>query len=812
MPKKVSECTGCDGCPMQGLFPDNNFVPVKHGEGLRLVIAEAPGQEESLVGEPLVGGSGRWFDNIARKAGLNRKMLTLTNVLSCRPPNNVFPTSPDARSYISLEDGLKAVDHCYKSYLKPLLVGRPWRRIDLLGEKALRFVARKAGGILAWRGSPLPIEEIHETKLVAIPTLHPAYIMRDQSMIPVMIHDLKKSLVKPPEDYILYPSIEQVRAFKAKKFAFDIEMDPRDGYKTLTMVGLSAEPYKAICVPFRGSYKEELKRIFAEAQECIGHNSVQFDIPKLEERGVPVNPECVLWDTMLMQHLLQPDLSHKLEFVGTLFTNKGAWKAQKGENEELYNCRDTDVTMQIFGILKAMLKQQNLENLYHNVQVPLAKICKLMETTGFKIDPSQIKTVRARISKEMHDLEKDLPEHIRTHDVIKNKRAPAPKGTLSEKTGKPLKYISVPIAEPKVPWRSKLQVEKFLYEELGLPVQMNVKTQRVTTDKTAMEKLYRKTKNPSLRAIMRLRKLDELLTTFMKEDMTKVDAIHSRFNPHGTNSGRLSSAGPNLQNVPESARYVYVSHTPGWKIIDVDYSQIENRLTAYFAGDDERLSRFIKDPDFSEHKRAVEVFFGIPYADVIKDNDRSAPYGKAKSIVHGTNYGMGARKICNMYDMDFKEVKELIRKWKEANWKTVQWQDLCSKEAKSRGYLTTPFGRKRWFYTTSYHTEALSFLPQSTAADIIFRAMIALMYKRIGWPAEKVENIVGYMEALPEPARLLLQIHDSLIIESPPEKVDEVVGVLRRVMEQPFRELGGLTIPIGVQVGDSWGSVEKYEG
>ena len=810
MPSKVCDTKGCDGCPMRELFPQNTFVSPKLGDGLRLVIGEAPGKEEAMLGKPLVGGAGRWWDNMSRKAGLTRSSLTLTNVLSCRPPDNVFPTHPDARSYISLSKGLEAIDHCYKAHLKPLLVGRPWRRIDLLGEKALKDGAGKEGGIMKWRGTPLPIPDIHETKLVALPTLHPAYIMRDQSMIPVVIHDLKKSLVKPPEDYTLYPSIEDVRAFRAKKFAFDIEMNFHDGWKTITMVGLSAEGTKAICVPFRGTYVEELKRIFADAEECIGHNSVQFDLPRLANNGITVSANCVLWDTMLMQHLLQPDLPHSLEFVGTLFTNKGAWKAEKEQNEELYCCRDVDVTMQIFPILKAMLKQQNLEKLYHLTQVPLAKICKLMQDTGFKLDPTQITKARKVVQADMAKLEKDLPEHMRTHDVIKNKREPAPKGTLSEKTGKPIKFISVRIAESKIPWRSKKIVEKFLYEELELPVQLNLKTQRVTTDKIAMDKLYRKTKNPSLYAIMKLRKLDELLTTFMKEKLIDVDRMHPSFNVHGTASGRLSSSGPNLQNVPESARYIYVPSRPGMKIVDVDYSQIENRLTAHFANDEERLARFVNDPKFSEHKHAVNVFFGIPYDEVIKDNDKDAPYGKAKRIVHGTNYGMGARKICNMYDMDFKEVKKMIEAWKRENAKTTSWQELCTAQAKQRGYLTTPFGRRRWFYTMSYYTESLSFLPQSSAADVIFRAMIGLMYERIGWPLDKVNQVVEIAQPIPKSVNLLLQVHDSLIFECPEEDVDALIAVVRRVMEQPWRELGGMSIPIGVQVGDTWGGVEEY--
>ena len=143
---------------MRTLFPDSNFVPPKHGTGKRLVVAEAPGETESLQGEPLVGASGSWFDSCCRKAGLDRSTLTLVNILQCRPPENVFPTDSEARAYISSADADKAVKHCIRNHVLPLLKHVVWTRIDLLGEKALRWLAGKTDGIFYWRGSPVEID------------------------------------------------------------------------------------------------------------------------------------------------------------------------------------------------------------------------------------------------------------------------------------------------------------------------------------------------------------------------------------------------------------------------------------------------------------------------------------------------------------------------------------------------------------------------------------------------------------------------------------------------------------------------------
>lgn len=268
---------------MQRLFPNNTFVspqlPNPAKDLVRLVIAEAPGEEEALQGQPLVGGSGKVLNRLLHAAGIPRDGLTITNCIQCRPPDNVFPTDPDARKYISKEEANEAIRQCQSNHVVPLVNSRAWRRIDLLGDKPLRIVAGDSGGIFNRRGSPI---NVMGHRGMAI--LHPAYLMRDQVYLPVAANDLTKSLDQPPEYYTPFPSIEDVRAFKYKTFSFDIEC-PK--YKTMgdaapvEMVGLCGEPYKAMCVPLKGEYMAELRRIFSEAENIIGHNALQFDIPKL---------------------------------------------------------------------------------------------------------------------------------------------------------------------------------------------------------------------------------------------------------------------------------------------------------------------------------------------------------------------------------------------------------------------------------------------------------------------------------------------------------------------------------------------------
>lgn len=820
---------------MQELFPENTFVAPKLVPGTRCCVAEAPGELEAELGEPLVGASGNWLrgredpethkrsGGLYKAAGVSEAEVSRLNVIQCRPPKNVFPTDPDGRSYISREDAEASVAHCLQNHVLPVLKSRDFKRIDILGAKALEVLCEKKDGILRWRGSPLPVTVLGDTSPRAVPTLHPAFLARSQELLPAVIADLKKSLHLAPEHYDTHPSLDSVRQFNFTEFAFDIECIRSTG--EITMVGLCADSTKAVCVPAKGAYLSELKRIFGAASAVIGHNCLQFDLPRLQKVGITVGLGCTVWDTMLMQHLLQPDLPHGLDFLGSFFTNKPAWKHLSHDDEELYCCRDVDVTYQCFRQLRPMLAQEGLLELYHNVQVPLARICYLLHTTGFKLDPSRLVQVRKDLLEKLTLLEAGFPEILRTRQSPIRKRQLAPPGTLSEKTGKPLKYIMVDSSEEVSPWKSNDELQNYFYTLRGLPKQTHAKTNQPTVDKTALPKLLREANRPAytklqgpdvaqevircIRSLQEARVIASLLSTFTKEEFERVDRIHASFNVHGTASGRLSSSDPNLQNIPESARYIYVPSYADWRIFDIDFSSLENRLTAWFAQDFDRLDRLSK-PGFNEHKWTTSQFFGIPYEDVVKDNSKDAPYGKAKRIGHGSNYGMGPLKISRLFDLEFSEVKLLTEKWRQVSSKTVSWQQETAAKAKSDGYLVTPFGRKRWFYTDSAYTESLSFLPQSTGADIVFRCMIGLYYNRVGMSEEQVSRIIPIYRALPREVRMLVQVHDSLVGESPIDLLDETIDTLTLVMSQPWPELGGYSIPVEPKTGPSWGEGKPY--
>lgn len=819
----VTQTPGCAGCPLRRLHPNNIFVEPLIGAGLEVAIGDAPDKTAQAMGHPMVGPT---LSAMFRKAGIEKDDVTLLNVLQCRPPGDIFPTEKKAQAHLTSSEGQLAVATCVKNHVIPMLKSRPWTRVILLGDQPLAWVAAKWASADKWRGSVLAVPAIDPDRPLAISTLSPVQVQARQKFFPVVVNDLRKPMSWPEEHYNLFPSVNDVRNFTAKTFAFDIETSytvDEYGKREIYMVALSDKSGRALVVPFTAPYIPELQRIFREARHVVGHNCIQFDIPQLAFYDIDVNSNAAVLDTMLLQHLRFPDLPHDLEFVASQFLTKPAWKHEKA-TKELYAARDVDATWQIHTFLVDEVQSAGMLALYHNVQVPLARICRMMTETGIRIDSSRLAEVQKRIEGEIEELEGRLPEVLRSHFITVNKLDPAPEGYVDPITKRPRKKIKRVAQEKVTPWRLDRVKKNLLYVEWGLPPQLSPKTGKLTADKTALDKLHRRLMSPTgelynperagiVKILKEINRKDHFLASFVKEERKGTDRIHPQFNVHGTSSGRLSSSGGeagNFQNQPEAARYMYVPSYDDWVIIETDYSNIENRLTAFIAGDTYRLKRY-DDPKHNDYKLLASRAFGIPYDEVEKDNDRAAVYGKSKAIVLGTNYGLGALKTANLYDMDLQEVKTLMVAWKKEIAFTVDWQRRITTIAKKQGWLTTLFGRKRWFFTDGLYTQALSFLPQSTAADIIYRAMIGLLYDRIGMTLEQAQRVTPICIALPHPARIMLQIHDSLVIECPKSMQEEVIAIVKRVMSQPWPELNGYSIPIGIALSDtSWGEVEPY--
>jgi len=901
----IAKPSFCTSCPLNQ--HTSGYVPVRYaqeGSGRTLVVTEPPNSDDINTGTPASGAMGSIFNNTLAKAGLKRPQLNVINVIGCRPWSDIYPLDPKWH-FTSRVDAYAGVSYCVDHHLRPAIDKIQPTKIITMGDEALAAVTDRKG-VMVWRGSPLPVKWDH-SKLAVLPTLGPTALVKDWKMLSAVINDIRKPLVNPVENYNLYATPTDLAQFTSPIVSLDFEWD-RD--ENITIAGISSKFHEAMVGDWSGSNLTEFQRILENCTDLIGHNLITAECRYLER--LPWKLNCRMHDTMLKQHLCQPDMKHGLGFVASVFTNKMFWKGKGAEQEDetglvevkyqyktwdkpeglprelggykgckdeaeafrLYNARDTEGTFQINTHLDHLLKLHKLEDLYWNVSLPIAYICRDISSTGIKIDNKKLPEIRKELDNEIYELEKLLPDGLRPYYVPITKQIPAPAGTVKSKTrickgtkdtrhdpvtltfhqqGQDLQCPScgklhkcpklaevkrVKIDADKLirPWSSTPQVLKYVKEK-GLKVYVNRKKGREAADVNARAAWGRV--DPAFRIVDRIKLASTEYTTFAKEALEREERIYFRLNPTGTSEGRFSSSGqrdgidPNIQNQPKSIRKIYLPDQEDYCFIELDYASAENMLTAWLARDWNRLER-LRQPGYSEHLDLGMAMFNLPNLtksdkDVFTvswaegkqtfhvESTGEKLYGTAKVVNHGGNYGMGFHKLqeeleANGFFYSAAKCKEFIAVRKALNPETARWQDETMEQAARDGYLRNPFGRVRWFTSRSAGTQALAFLPASTLADIIIRAMIAHYPSR--FPKECMNLGLQVTGELEPGWRIAAQVHDSLLSCGPAEKALTQAHKSAMIMKQPWAELGGFSLDVEIKMGEpggSWGSLRKVE-
>ncbi|MDX8342108.1 DNA polymerase I [Rossellomorea sp. YZS02] len=408
------------------------------------------------------------------------------------------------------------------------------------------------------------------------------------------------------------------------------------------------------------------------------------------------------------------------------------------------------------------LEENELYDLYMKLELPLALILAEMEFTGVKVDQERLETMKEELAHRLEELEKNIHE---------------------------LAGDSFNINSPK-------QLGVILFEKLGLPVVKKTKT-GYSTSADVLEKLQ--SKHEIIDHILHYRQLGKLQSTYL-EGLLKVvhkdsSKIHTRFNQALTQTGRLSSTDPNLQNIPirleegRKIRQAFIPSEKGWVMFAADYSQIELRVLAHIAGDEKLVEAFRNDMDIHT-KTAMDVF------GVSKDEVTSNMRRHAKAVNFGIVYGISDYGLSQSLDITRKEAGEFIKKYLESFPGVKEYMDDIVQDAKQKGYVTTLLNRRRYLpEITSRNFNLRSFAErtamntpiQGSAADIIKKAMIDMAARL------KEENLQS---------RMLLQVHDELIFEAPEEEIETLKKIVPEVMENAME----LEVPLKVDYsyGQTW--------
>lgn len=417
------------------------------------------------------------------------------------------------------------------------------------------------------------------------------------------------------------------------------------------------------------------------------------------------------------------------------------------------------------GFLAGQMAGDNLLPVFNTLEMPLVTVLAAMEQRGIAVD-------HKAFSEFLDDVQSEL--EALTHRI-------------HELAGRTFNI------------RSSQQLADVLFETLQLPKAGKTKGGVASTSQEALEKLSGK--HPVIEALLEFRKLEKLRSTYLEPLPRLADSsgrIHTSFNQTATATGRLSSSNPNLQNIPVRGelgarmRACFVAG-PGYSIVSADYSQIELRVLAHLSGDPTLVEAFRNNEDI--HSRTAGLLFDVAAADVTPAMRRNA-----KTINFGLIYGMGAQKLAQDLGMSLKEAKTFIERYFERLAKLKSFYDSVEQEAKENGYVATMAGRRRFTpeilsennqLRSQAKRQAINTRIQGSAADIIKIAMLAVEHdaklKQLG-------------------ARQLLQVHDELLLEAPPDAARTVGERLAELMNAVRPGGEALSVPLVVEwgVGRSW--------
>lgn len=485
----------------------------------------------------------------------------------------------------------------------------------------------------------------------------------------------------------------------------------------------------------------------------------------------------IIFDTMIGEYLIDPSVTSydikelAAKYLGDSLQDEAELRG-KGRNkievidipkEKLapYLCQQVQVIYKILEPIKEKMDELQLMELYEEVELPLVEVLAAMEFRGIRVDKHMLEDLKIEFKKKVDNLTDEI------HGLA---------------------GVDFNINSPK-------QLGEVLFEELELPPIKKTKT-GYSTGAEVLEKLY--DKHDIIPKILEYRQITKLKSTYI-DGLLKIinpitGRIHSTFNQTVTSTGRISSTEPNLQNIPiklemgRQLRKVFIAKD-NHKFIDADYSQIELRVLAHISEDANLLESFELDQDI--HRRTASEIFEVPM-DEVTDSMRN----NAKAVNFGIIYGISDFGLAENLKISRYDAKKYIDSYLEKYSLVERYMQDAIKTAKEKGYVLTLLNRRR--YLPEIHSKnfnirsfgermAMNTPIQGTAADIIKMAMVQV-YKRL-----KDGNF---------DSKLILQVHDELIVECPEEELEKVSVILKESMEEAIE----LKVPLKVDLayGDTW--------
>lgn len=597
-----------------------------------------------------------------------------------------------------------------------------------------------------------------------------------------------------PHSYYLADTAEKQIALceqllREKSFAFDTETEGLDPL-TAALVGMSfaIREQEAWYVPVPANREEATDIVLRLAPalqhpeiEKVGQN-IKFDILALRKYGVRVKGP--LFDTMIVHYLLNPELRHGMDYLAETYLKyktvpiedligpKGKKQASMRtvpiEQIKEYAAEDADVTLRLKHYFAPLLKQEDVESLFFEMEMPLIYVLAEMEATGVKLDTEALKQSSEVLSQQLIALEQSIYE----------------------------------LAGQTFNINSTKQVGEILFDKLKLDEKAKkTKTGGYSTSEEVLEKI--RGKHPIVGKLLEYRGIKKLLSTYIDALPALIHPetgkIHTSFNQAVTATGRLSSTNPNLQNIPvrdelgREIRKAFIADDDDCIFFSADYSQIELRLMAHLSNDPHMVEAFCSGADI--HAATAAKIYGIPVEEVTSDMRR-----KAKTANFGIIYGISVFGLAERLGIPRAESKELIDGYFQTYPRVKEYMEESIRVAKEKGYVETLFKRKRFLPDINSHNavvrgyaerNAINAPIQGSAADIIKLAMI---------------HIHQQFEAEHLKSRMILQVHDELNFNVWKEEFDRVKEIVLDCMEHVLQ----LRVPLIADCGEGKNWLEAH--
>ena len=599
----------------------------------------------------------------------------------------------------------------------------------------------------------------------------------------------KNSAKTVQHDYKLVETEADIKAFvehlkSQKQFVFDTETTNVDVYSAdLVGVSFAIKAHEAWYLPMPAEReacqkKLELLRPLFEDETIlkIGQN-LKYDISMLAQYGINVKGK--MFDTMLAHYLLEPEQRHNMDYLAEVYLNYitipiedliGMGKQQKTMREvpinlvKEYAAEDADITLQLYEKLLPLLKENGVEKLFYEIEMPLVPVLSRMEANGVRIDTQNLQQISEEFGGEIQKIEEEI----------------------YALAGTPFN-----IASPK-------QLGEILFEKLKIDEKAKkTKTGQYATGEEVLQKLLHK--HPIIQKILDYRSFTKLKSTYLDALPALVNPkdglIHTSYNQAVTATGRLSSNNPNLQNIPvrtaqgREIRRAFVPRSEAYTLLAADYSQIELRIIAHLSQDPAMVADFNLGHDI--HAATAAKVFHVPMNEVTKEQ-RS----RAKAVNFGIIYGMSAFGLAERMELSRSEAADIIKKYFEEYAGIKEYMNRSIALARERGYAETILGRRRYLRDINgansvvrgfAERNAINAPIQGSSADMIKIAMIGIHEE---------------MQRLKMQSKMMLQVHDELVFDAHLDELDALKAIVNDKMVNALP----LSVPVVVEMntGNNW--------